>query len=193
MSHEVRKRIERDATPEEKHTTIRRQAEQELPEPRDWAREAVDGNESSSADPYHLNRFVLAQENDYHRAFIEIKEGQKRSHWMWYIFPQIAGLGHSSMAQHYAIRSIEEASAYLQHPVLGPRLLECAQAAVNVPDRTAAQIFGYPDDLKLRSCATLFAAVSPPGSVFERLLEKYYGGVHDEQTIRLLPKPKGLG
>jgi uncharacterized protein (DUF1810 family) len=105
---------------------------------------------------------------------------------MWYIFPQIDGLASSSTASHYSIKSIEEARAYLQHPVLGPRLLNCADAVVRIEGRSATEIFGSPDDLKLRSCATLFARVSPPGSVFDRLLEKYYGGSHDGKTLQLV-------
>jgi uncharacterized protein (DUF1810 family) len=105
---------------------------------------------------------------------------------MWYIFPQIDGLAFSSTAKYYAIKSIEEARAYLDHPVLGPRLRECAEAAVRVEGRSATEIFGSPDDLKLRSCATLFACVSPPGSVFARLLDKYYQGGWDGKTLQLL-------
>jgi uncharacterized protein (DUF1810 family) len=133
-----------------------------------------------------LNRFVLAQEADYETALSEIRSGRKRSHWMWYIFPQFEGLGQSAMSRRYAIRSRAEAEAYLMHPVLGPRLVECAEAVVSVEGRSAAEIFGSPDDMKLRSCATLFASVSPPGSVFERLLEKYFGGERDAETPRLL-------
>jgi uncharacterized protein (DUF1810 family) len=105
---------------------------------------------------------------------------------MWYIFPQIDGLAFSSTSKHYAIKNIEEAKAYLDHPILGPRLLACAEAVVQVEGRSATDIFGSPDDLKLKSCATLFACVSPRGSVFERLLEKYYGGERDEKTLLLL-------
>jgi uncharacterized protein (DUF1810 family) len=141
---------------------------------------------TTSEDPYDLNRFVRAQEDDYEQALSEIKHGQKRTHWMWYIFPQIAGLAFSSISKHYSIESLEEAIAYLEHPVLGPRLLECAEAAVRVEGRSAWEIFGSPDDLKLRSCATLFACVTPTGSVFERLLAKYYGGEHDDRTLGLL-------
>ena len=142
--------------------------------------------ESSTADPYDLGRFLRAQERDFEQALSEIRSGQKRTHWMWYIFPQFAGLGFSSMSKRYSIRDIGEANAYLDHPVLGPRLLECAEAVVAIEGRTATEIFGGPDDLKLRSCATLFAHVSPRGSVFERLLEKYFGDQRDEKTLRLL-------
>jgi uncharacterized protein (DUF1810 family) len=105
---------------------------------------------------------------------------------MWYIFPQLAGLGSSEMSRRYAIRSIDEARAYLENPVLGPRLKECAEAVLGVKGRSAHEIFGWPDDMKLRSCATLFACASPPGSPFERLLEKYFGGEQDPLTLRLL-------
>lgn len=137
-------------------------------------------------DPHDLSRFVRAQADDYARALAEIRGGRKRSHWMWYIFPQYEGLGFSSTAQYYAIRSLAEARAYLSHPLLGPRLLECTEAALQVEGRSAHDIFGSPDDLKLRSCATLFARVSPPGSAFERLLEKYFQGARDDRTLRLL-------
>jgi uncharacterized protein (DUF1810 family) len=129
-----------------------------------------------------LRRFLEAQERDYDRALAEIRAGRKRTHWMWYVFPQFAGLGGSPMSQRYAIRSLEEAKAYLADPILGPRLVECAEAVLAVRGRSAADIFGSPDDLKLRSCATLFDMVSP-GSVFDRLLETYYDGVRDSLTL----------
>lgn len=137
-------------------------------------------------DPYDLSRFVRAQEGDYERALSEIRAGRKRSHWMWYIFPQFEGLGSSATSRQYAIRSVQEAEAYLRHPVLGPRLLQCAEAALGVEGRSASEVFGTPDDLKLRSCATLFAGVSPPGSVFDKLLDKFFGGVPDRKTVQLL-------
>lgn len=137
-------------------------------------------------DPYHLSRFLRAQEDDYTRALSEIKSGRKRSHWMWYIFPQIDGLAFSSTSKYYPIKSIAEAKAYLEHPVLGPRLLECVEAVLGVAGLSATQIFGSPDDLKLRSCATLFASVSAPGSVFDRLLEMYYDGKRDSKTMHLI-------
>jgi uncharacterized protein (DUF1810 family) len=140
----------------------------------------------STDDPHELNRFVQAQERDYERALSEIQSGRKRSHWMWYIFPQFDGLAFSSTSKRYSIKSVEEARAYLAHPVLGPRLLACAEAAARVEGRSATEIFGSPDDLKLRSCATLFASVSPPGSVFHRLLDQYYQGEPDGKTLRLL-------
>jgi uncharacterized protein (DUF1810 family) len=144
-------------------------------------------NEPGGAgDPHNLTRFVQAQEDDYEQALAEIRGGRKRSHWMWYIFPQFDGLGFSSMSRRYAIKSRAEAEAYLGHPVLGPRLIECAEAALGVEGRSAFEIFGSPDDVKLRSCATLFACVSPPESVFDRLLGEYFQGERDGQTLRLL-------
>jgi uncharacterized protein (DUF1810 family) len=137
-------------------------------------------------DPYHLTRFVRAQRDGFQQSLGEIKSGKKCTHWMWYIFPQIDGLAFSATSKHYAIKSIEEAKAYLDHPVLGPRLRECAEAVLHVEGRSATEIFGSPDDMKLRSCATLFACVSPPGSVFERLLDKYYRGERDQKTLQLL-------
>jgi uncharacterized protein (DUF1810 family) len=140
----------------------------------------------STADPHDLDRFVQAQRNVYEQALAEIRTGRKRSHWMWYIFPQYAGLGSSAISQRYAIRSLAEAEAYLRHPVLGVRLVQCAEAALGIHGRFASEVFGAPDDMKLRSSATLFAAVSPPGSVFERLLEKYFDGERDQRTVQLV-------
>lgn len=143
------------------------------------------------ADPFDLRRFLEAQEADYERALSELESGQKRTHWMWYIFPQLDGLGSSTMAKRYAIKSIEEATAYLKHPVLGSRLLECAEAVVHVEGRPIAAIMGSPDDVKLKSCATLFASVSPADSVFERILAKFYRGTRDDMSLQLLEKLKG--
>ncbi|SDX68000.1 DUF1810 domain-containing protein [Thiocapsa roseopersicina] len=137
-------------------------------------------------DPHDLIRFVRAQQNDYARALAEIRSGRKRTHWMWYIFPQLDGLGFSVTARRYAIRGLDEARAYLGHPVLGPRLVEFAEAVLAVQGRSAREIFGTPDDLKLRSCATLFAEVSAEGSVFHRLIEVYFGGAPDGRTLTLL-------
>ena len=135
---------------------------------------------------HDLQRFVDAQRATYARALAEITSGRKRSHWMWYVFPQIAGLGFSATSRRYAIESLSEAEAYLRHEVLGPRLVACAEAALAVEGLSAQRIFGSPDDLKLRSSATLFAHVSPEGSVFHRLLDKYFGGAPDEATVRIL-------
>jgi uncharacterized protein (DUF1810 family) len=144
------------------------------------------GGDSRDGDRFELERFTRGQEGIFERALGELKGGQKRSHWMWFIFPQIAGLGHSSTSRYYAIKSRGEADAYLNHPVLGPRLVECAEALLAIEGRTASAIMGYPDDLKLRSCMTLFERVAGPGSVFSRVLEKYYAGGRDERTLRLL-------
>jgi uncharacterized protein (DUF1810 family) len=141
-----------------------------------------------TADPYDLSRFVEAQAPVYERALAELRGGRKRSHWMWYVFPQLEGLGSSPTSKRFAIRSLGEARAYLEHPVLGPRVRECAEAVLAVQGRSAREILGSPDDLKLRSCATLFASVTSAGSVFHRLLDQYYGGVRDPRTIeRLVP------
>jgi uncharacterized protein (DUF1810 family) len=144
-------------------------------------------------DPHDLDRFVRAQADDYERALGEIKGGRKRSHWMWYVFPQIDGLGFSSMSRRYAIKSLDEARAYLDHPVLGRRLVECFDAALSVEGLSAHEIFGSPDDLKLKSCATLFARVAPPDSVFIRLLAKYYNGERDAKTLQLIGKTESSG
>jgi uncharacterized protein (DUF1810 family) len=146
---------------------------------------------TSTADRYDLARFVQAQERDYEQAMSEIRSGRKQSHWMWYIFPQFDGLGVSSISGRYAIKSVAEAEAYLRHPVLGPRLLESAQATLDVEGRSAFEVFGTPDDIKLRSCATLFASVSPAGSVFQQLLDRYFGGDPDEKTLGLLGRRSG--
>ena len=137
-------------------------------------------------DPYELNRFVSAQEGVYDRALAELWDGLKRSHWMWFIFPQIDGLGHSPTTRLYAIKSLDEARSYLGHPVLGARLLECAEALLAVSGKSASDIFGHPDDWKLQSSMTLFALVAEPGSVFERVLEKYFQGKRDDRTLEIV-------
>jgi uncharacterized protein (DUF1810 family) len=139
-----------------------------------------------AADPYDLDRFVRAQERDYAQAMSEIRSGRKLSHWMWYVFPQFEGLGFSATSRRYSIKSVAEAAAYLRHPILGPRLLESARATLDVENRSASEIFGAPDDMKLRSCATLFASVAPPGSVFQQLLDRCFGGEPDPETLRLI-------
>ena len=139
-----------------------------------------------STDQFDLRRFIEAQRGDYERALDEIKSGRKRSHWMWYIFPQFEGLGHSPTARRYSIKSLAEARAYLAHPIPGQRLRECVEALLGLEGPTAHEIFGSPDDLKLRSCATLFAEVSPENSAFHRLLAKYSHGEADTETLRLL-------
>ncbi|GAA2879858.1 hypothetical protein Acy02nite_26560 [Actinoplanes cyaneus] len=132
-----------------------------------------------------LDRFVSAQDGVFERALAELAAGSKRSHWMWFVFPQVAGLGSSPTAQTYAIRDLAEARDYLAHPVLGPRLVECARTLLGVEGRTAAQIFGYPDDLKLRSSMTLFAEAAAEPGVFRQVLERYYDGP-DPRTREIL-------
>jgi uncharacterized protein (DUF1810 family) len=137
------------------------------------------------SDPVSLSHFVTAQEeaDTYERAKLELREGRKRSHWMWFVFPQLAGLGRSPMSQRYAIGSLAEARAYLAHPVLGPRLIECARVLAELQGRpSAVDVFGATDATKLRSSMTLFARVSPPGSVFRLVLERYFDGQVDVNT-----------
>jgi uncharacterized protein (DUF1810 family) len=146
--------------------------------------DAIEPGDADDAD--NLVRFVQAQEDDYDQALAEIRSGRKLSHWMWYIFPQLEGLGFSATSRRYAIKSLAEAKAYLSHPVLGRRLVQCAEATLGVQGRSALEIFGTPDDMKLHSCSTLFAYVSPAGSVFDRLLDMYFQGRRDAQTLRPL-------
>ena len=134
---------------------------------------------------YTLNRFLTAQERSYDAALAEIKAGRKRTHWMWYIFPQIAGLGMSSTAQYYSIQDRLEAEEYMAHPVLGARLIEISRALLTLDSSDATAVMGYPDDLKLRSCMTLFAQVSDD-PVFEAVLDKFFGGRPDSRTLALL-------
>jgi uncharacterized protein (DUF1810 family) len=133
-----------------------------------------------------LGRFVSAQHEVYEQALAELRAGSKRSHWMWFVFPQIAGLGRTATAQRYAVADLAEARAYLAHPVLGPRLTECARALLEVPDRTATQILGTPDDLKLRSSMTLFAHAADDPAVFRAVLDRFYGGEDDPLTLQRL-------
>jgi uncharacterized protein (DUF1810 family) len=136
-------------------------------------------------DPYLLDRFVEAQRGTYEIALKELQNGAKRSHWMWFIFPQVAGLGSSSMAVRYAIKSREEAEGYLAHPVLGPRLAKCVEALLQIRGKSAREVMGDPDDLKLRSSMTLFAAISPAGSPFHAVLNRYFSEL-DPRTIKFL-------
>ena len=137
-------------------------------------------------DDFNLQRFAKAQDPEYQGVLKELRAGQKRGHWMWYIFPQIEGLGYSFMSQKFAIGSREEACAYLEHPVLGQRLRECTQLALAVTGRTAEQIFGDPDVLKFRSSMTLFMASHPENQIFKEALDKYFQGIPDEQTLDIL-------
>ena len=135
---------------------------------------------------YDLSRFLEAQKNAYDTALREIRAGRKRSHWMWYIFPQIQGLGYSAMAQHYAIRDLGEAREYLQHPVLGPRLIEISEALLALEESDPRRVMGSPDDLKLCSCMTLFQSAAPDQPVFGKVLDKFYGGQPDGRTLEIL-------
>ncbi|PAW66807.1 MAG: calpastatin [Verrucomicrobiia bacterium Tous-C4TDCM] len=138
-------------------------------------------------DAEQLGRFLTAQAPVYEQALDELRCGCKRTHWMWFVFPQLAGLGRSATAQFYAIPDVDEAKAYVRHPVLGSRLLEAADAILSAPaGRSAREILGDPDDMKLRSCATLFSAISPADSIFHRILDRFFGGQPDVRTLELL-------
>ncbi|MHB0764234.1 DUF1810 domain-containing protein [Stutzerimonas sp. NM35] len=138
-------------------------------------------------DSHDLKRFVDAQHSHYQDALAELEAGHKQSHWMWFVFPQIAGLGRSAMAERYAIADLNEAVAYLQHPLLGRRLEECAQALLQHTGRTARQILGSPDDLKLRSSMTLFASAAPENPIFRQVLDAFYDGKADPETLKRVP------
>ncbi|QLL05182.1 DUF1810 domain-containing protein [Mycobacterium vicinigordonae] len=140
----------------------------------------------SATDPYNLKRFVDAQDRVYANVTAELRAGRKRSHWMWFVFPQLRGLGRSPTAERYGIASLQEASAYLAHPVLGPRLHECVALVNEVQGRSAGQIFGSPDDLKLRSSMTLFAQADDANQDFVALLDKYFNGDQDQLTLQRL-------
>jgi uncharacterized protein (DUF1810 family) len=136
--------------------------------------------------PDHLERFIEAQRGTYDDVLDELRRGRKESHWIWFIFPQLAGLGLSATSQRFAIGSLEEATAYLAHPVLGARLRECSRLLLAIPGRTAEQILGPIDAIKVRSCLTLFHRAAPDEPVFREVLDRYYGGVADEATDALL-------
>jgi uncharacterized protein (DUF1810 family) len=140
----------------------------------------------TSDDPFDLQRFVDAQAPVYERVRAELRNGRKQSHWMWFIFPQIAGLGHSAMAQRYAISSLGEAEAYLEHPILGARLCECTNLIAQVEGKSAYQILSSPDDMKFHSCLTLFAQAAPEEPLFRAALDKYFDGAEDPQTLARL-------
>jgi uncharacterized protein (DUF1810 family) len=135
-----------------------------------------------------LSRFLSAQHNIYSRVLKELQLGKKTSHWMWFIFPQIEGLGHSSTAKYYSIKNINEAKEYIDHPILGKRLFECCNIILKIEDKSVEDIFGYPDNLKLKSCMTLFNYAVPKHKVFADVLNKYFTGELDEQTISILQK-----
>lgn len=135
-----------------------------------------------------LERFMAAQEADYQMALSEVKAGRKQSHWMWYIFPQIQGLGFSETSKFYAIKDFNEAEAFLKHPVLGNRLIEICTTLLQLESDNAYSIFGSPDDLKLKSSMTLFASLPDTNPVFQQVLEKYFNGTKDDKTLRILKK-----
>ena len=134
-------------------------------------------------DTFNLKRFVDAQQSVYETALSELRRGRKTSHWMWFVFPQVAGLGYSAMSQRYAISGLKEAEAYLAHPIIGARLWECAEVVLAVEGRSASAIFGSPDDMKLQSSMTLFGRAAGEDSVFGAVLEKYYDGQEDSATL----------
>ena len=137
-------------------------------------------------DNIELIKFLDAQNEVYEKALSEIKKGKKETHWMWYIFPQVQGLGYSETAKHYGIKDLNEAAAYLEHPILGKHLIEISEEVWSLKGKTATQIFGTPDDMKLRSCMTLFAKVKNANPIFNKVLEKYFNGLPDERTLQLL-------
>lgn len=137
-------------------------------------------------DPFHLQRFIDAQEPVFERVRAELSNGRKVSHWMWFVFPQLCGLGSSAMAEAFGISSREEAEAYLNHPLLGPRLRECTRLVNLIEGRSIQQIFGYPDDLKFRSSVTLFGNATPDNQVFKDALQKYFAGEPDPRTLELM-------
>ena len=140
-------------------------------------------------DPHDLRRFIEAQQGVYEQARDELAAGLKRSHWMWFVFPQLRSLGRSATAQHYGLASAAEAAAYWHHPVLGPRLLECTRVVLAVRGKSALQIFGAPDDLKFRSSMTLFERVAPEQPAFAQAIERYFAGERDPLTLELLQAP----
>lgn len=137
-------------------------------------------------EPFNLERFVDAQADVYSEVLGELRKGRKRSHWIWFIFPQMKGLGHSPQADYYGIRSLDEAEAYLRHPILGPRLIKCTQLVNQITDTSIQEILGWPDDLKFRSSMTLFAQAAEDQSVFRAALEKYFDGEPDRLTLEKL-------
>ncbi|MGZ8406068.1 MAG: DUF1810 domain-containing protein [Nitrospira sp.] len=139
-------------------------------------------------DDSNLYRFLDAQESVYGTVLVELRAGRKSSHWIWFIFPQIAGLGRSAMAQKFAIGSLDETKAYLQHPILGPRLRACTQLVLNVNGRSAEEIFSYPDNLKFRSCMTLFLTAATDNTLFKNALHNYFDGKPDQLTINVLAR-----
>ena len=142
-------------------------------------------------DIYNLTRFVKAQERNYSNAFSELSQGRKRSHWMWYIFPQIVGLGMTVISYEFSIKSLDEAVAFLEHPYLGKNIREISSVLLGLESNDATAIMGFPDDLKLRSSMTLFAEAAPDEEVFQKVLDKFYNGKKDERTLEILEEQKG--
>lgn len=139
---------------------------------------------------YDLTRFIDAQERDYEKALAEIRAGHKRSHWIWYIFPQIRGLGFSNTAEYYAIKDLEEAKAYMAEPTLRNHLIEISNALLDIASNDPTEVMGYPDDLKLRSSMTLFLKAAPELDIFQRVLDKFFDGIPDEKTLQILTRQK---
>lgn len=144
-------------------------------------------------DPHDLGRFVQAQDRVYDEVLAELRAGRKRSHWMWFVFPQLRNLGRSATAQHYGLSSRAEAEAYARHPVLGPRLADCTRLVLAVQGRSAHEILGSPDDMKLHSCMTLFRAACPEEPLFRQALDQYFGGRPDPRTLELLAAEPSSG
>ena len=140
------------------------------------------------SDTYNLDRFIQAQEEVYADVLAELQNGRKRTHWMWFIFPQVEGLGRSALATFYAIKNLDEATQYLNHTVLGTRLLECSNTVLGLQGRSVEDVFDWPDDLKLRSSMTLFTYVAGSGSIFDEVLQRYFQGERDQRTLELLGK-----
>jgi len=154
----------------------------------DVGKETSTTGTNPNPDPFDLSRFLAAQDPIYPGALSEIRSGRKRTHWMWFVFPQAIGLGTSHTAQHYAIRSMDEARAYLAHPTLGHRLRECTETLLRARGKSASEIFGHPDDVKLRSSMTLFASVAEEDSAFEEVLQRYFGGKPDPLTLQFIER-----
>lgn len=147
------------------------------------------GGDINQHNPFNLSRFLEAQESMYTIALSELRAGQKLTHWMWFIFPQLDGLGASKTSNYYSIKCMEESRKYLEHPVLGTRLLDCTKYAIAIQGRTIRQIFGTPDNMKFCSSMTLFEHVAAPNSVFSYALDKYFAGKRDAETLRLIREP----
>ena len=153
----------------------------------------VSNSNSPILDQFDLERFIIAQKGLYNNVLSELKLGQKRTHWMWYIFPQLDGLGKSTTSRLFAIKSIKEAQCYLNHPILGLRLLECTETVFDIEGHSISEIFKSPDDIKFRSSMTLYDHISKPSNNFSLVLEKYFDGNKDEETLKILDGLKSKG